>query len=1114
MIRKFFEPRFNIYLSKFLIGIIIPTFLLTGNSLLPTYIQVQDLDMQDGKRLEINDVDFHESKEVDSETNSIVNSPVQVLSDGSRYFLKADMHDQRVRLRVGLANNDSGGFETLASIKNRYSNQGFSEWAIINGDYFSMNYDCPSSENCAEGLTYIDSERKINWSGYGTTWPVRSNFGIDTSKYMQMAIGDNPQKHMVIAGGPWIVKDGGTPTCQAEYISDLKITYFSTGEQFNGDVTDWCTQPGVLTMIGFSEDRKYVYMGMSSGGMNVVQLGQWLKDQGAYDVIKLDSGGSSGIYHNNVLKKGFNDRPIANHLALIVDDIPIQPPPPSGSWNVTYYNGTNFDQQCGSEMIYDTFVFKDWGNDKPSSGCNSDNWSARFTRRINFDAGSYNFGLFSDDWSKIKIGNDTVVNKWPPASQVYEGRQLDGGDYDVTIEFADTLGAAKIAAWWWGPGYIVRREEQDPNKWYAQYWGNKDLSWDSIVRVNEEFGPINHNWDLEGPGYGLPVDGFSSRIEREKVFFHCGSYRFTIMSDDGYRFYIDDKEYLSAWSDGIHSEDQSFDMDTGFHKIMIEQYENKGSAAIRLNWFGNSLCDGVELFDKEEYGEGAKIEWREEYSGAVPDNFDNLASSIWISPGWSVRVFNDKIITGKSEENCIEFSNFSLNDDYFNGGTIINNNISSIEVFNEDTCPQRGDVNRDGLINVIDILEVIAVYQTSPPANPKADLNFDNVVNVMDILTVVANYPTSRTNEKLLGNQFIEYLGSKSETIVSIKPENQAKKIGDNFEYSIMMDTNNNLVAGFDLEIEFDPSIYKINSIQKGNDVMSFSTEAMNEINNDDGLLLYGLSTSNLNEAIQGSNIELMKVLGNVKSDVQIGYCEHTFGIKTITANSDAENVLQETISGKIEIDISPNVCIKSINYLPITVGGSVKNVKNVTIFGEEEDGEALNNPCDDWETCRNSTQGTSVWQGLEVGTVGSIFTEYGYMIARPFLFFDTSSIPSNATITSATLNIYAGQWQNGNKKFHVVPSNASIPLSVEDFSMIEYISGGSVTPSAPFFWMEIPLNSSALNWIKPGDMTQFAIVHEYDFNNVTPTEPNDVLIAFAEDADHKPYLTITYEVP
>lgn len=264
-------------------------------------------------------------------------SPVEVLSGGNNYFLKVDLQDSRVRVRVGLANGDAGGYETLASMKNRYSGQGYAEWAVVNGDYFGSG--CPSNVNCAQGLTYIDGNRKENWSAYGTTWPVRGNLGLDSSKSAQIAIGDGQTKrHMTIAGGPWIVKDGGSPVCSAQYIDGT--TYFSTGEQFNGDQRWYCTTTGALTMVGYSADRRYLYMGVSSGGVNVIQLGQWLKDRGAHDVLKLDGGGSSGIYHNGTLARGSGSRAIANHMAIIVDNTS---PPPVGQvklWSLANYEGS------------------------------------------------------------------------------------------------------------------------------------------------------------------------------------------------------------------------------------------------------------------------------------------------------------------------------------------------------------------------------------------------------------------------------------------------------------------------------------------------------------------------------------------------------------------------------------------------------------------------------------------------------------------------------------------------------------------------------------------------------------------------------------------------------
>jgi len=52
----------------------------------------------------------------------------------------------------------------------------------------------------------------------------------------------------------------------------------------------------------------------------------------------------------------------------------------------------------------------------------------------------------------------------------------------------------------------------------------------------------------------------------------------------------------------------------------------------------------------------------------------------------------------------------------------------------------RGDVNQDGLVNIIDIGIVIDNYDLQPPTNPRADINQDNSVNIIDIGIVIDNY--------------------------------------------------------------------------------------------------------------------------------------------------------------------------------------------------------------------------------------------------------------------------------------------------------------------------------------------------------------------------------------
>ena len=291
---------------------------------------------------------------------------------------------------------------------------------------------------------------------------------------------------------------------------------------------------------------------------------------------------TDGVDCNN---NNFEDPVPGTHKACYIDG---SSGPPSGDWQVKYYQDTNLGSQCNQGSVNGTFVFQDWGNDNPISNCPSDNWSARFSRQVNFPGGTYSFGLGSDDWSKIKLDGNVILDNWPPATNHYSSVNISGGYHTVEVEFADTLGLARIAAWWWGPGFDVPRQSQDQNQWYAEYWGNKDLWWDSIVRINEGVS-LNHQWGSGGPGYGLPADKFSSRFSR-RVNFECGNYQFTIDSDDGYRFYIDGVNVSDRWQDQDGTFTFSTSLTSGYHDLKLEHYENGGGAKLGISWVKTSSC--------------------------------------------------------------------------------------------------------------------------------------------------------------------------------------------------------------------------------------------------------------------------------------------------------------------------------------------------------------------------------------------------------------------------------------------------------------------------------------------------------------------------------------------
>ncbi len=252
----------------------------------------------------------------------------EILNSDNNYVIKVDLSDRRVHPIVILPNDGNGGLQSLSGMKSQLQGKGYDHWLIINGDLFSS--DCPAGVNCAQGLTYISGQRKDNWSAYDNTWMARGNIGFDSNSDVNISQGDGQLKrHMAIAGGPRVVIDGGSPNCNAVYNWDgrQKTRFDLSGEEFDGDARYWCTDTRPITMIGYSSDRKYLYVGISKGGKNMTQFAQWLKDRGASEILRFDSGSSTGMYFDNQFIGGTGGRAIANAFAIGIDvSAPNRPP--------------------------------------------------------------------------------------------------------------------------------------------------------------------------------------------------------------------------------------------------------------------------------------------------------------------------------------------------------------------------------------------------------------------------------------------------------------------------------------------------------------------------------------------------------------------------------------------------------------------------------------------------------------------------------------------------------------------------------------------------------------------------------------------------------------------
>jgi hypothetical protein len=118
--------------------------------------------------------------------------------------------------------------------------------------------------------------------------------------------------------------------------------------------------------------------------------------------------------------------------------------------------------------------------------------------------------------------------------------------------------------------------------WHGTYYNSTSI-WGTPVLQRQE-ADLNYDWGSGSPDPVVRADGFSARWTRY-IDVSAGTYRFTAVSDDGIRVYVDHDLIINGWWD--HPA-QTFTADlyltAGYHLVVVEYYENMGHAVAKLSW--------------------------------------------------------------------------------------------------------------------------------------------------------------------------------------------------------------------------------------------------------------------------------------------------------------------------------------------------------------------------------------------------------------------------------------------------------------------------------------------------------------------------------------------------
>ena len=251
---------------------------------------------------------------------------------------------------------------------------------------------------------------------------------------------------------------------------------------------------------------------------------------------------------------------------------------PVGQFRAEYFNndtlsGTPTFTRCESAINYN------WGNGGPGNGIPNDYFSVRWTGRFTYAAASSTFTTRSDDGVRVWVDNVVLIDRWtdhPPMTDTGT-RTLTAGDHDVKVEYYERGGGAVIQLT--HSGQSTQSSTCPVGQYVAQYYNNLTLSGTPTFTRCEA--AINYNWGTGGPGNGIPSNYFSVRWTG-RLTFAAGSWKFTTVSDDGVRLWVDNALLIDRWTNHPPTTDTGTQtLTAGEHEVKVEYYERDGGAVIQ-----------------------------------------------------------------------------------------------------------------------------------------------------------------------------------------------------------------------------------------------------------------------------------------------------------------------------------------------------------------------------------------------------------------------------------------------------------------------------------------------------------------------------------------------------
>ena len=253
---------------------------------------------------------------------------------------------------------------------------------------------------------------------------------------------------------------------------------------------------------------------------------------------------------------------------------PTQTADADSTWSAKYWDNIELEGDPVLEEDVDDIDF-DWGDDGPDDDL-TDEFSARWKRKLYFSAGVYRFTATMDDGMRVWVDDALIIDSWndSQAHTVSADISLTAGDHTVKVEYYEKSGGAIAKLnWTTVSGYA--------GLWHGEFFNNTTLS-GSPVHVRDD-GAIDFYWG-GSPGDGVWADEFSARWTGT-LSLDPGTYRFSVTTDDGARLWVNNQLLVDEW---YEQESTTYEAEISIANssvpVQLEYFDHGGLAIIALSW--------------------------------------------------------------------------------------------------------------------------------------------------------------------------------------------------------------------------------------------------------------------------------------------------------------------------------------------------------------------------------------------------------------------------------------------------------------------------------------------------------------------------------------------------